>query len=159
MENPSAFPMGEPNDGFAQYFVGQSYLAPVLETPQIAIHNVTFEPGCRNNWHIPSQRGAGTHRGRRLRLLPDRGTGAKGAQGRAGRLHPRGYEALAWRRPRRIMLASSLHGPCGRSGIHEQRMARAGGCRSLRQTCLRSVVLIWRAILQKWDGPFCCSGR
>ena len=41
MENPSAFPMGEPNDGFAQYFVGQSYLAPVLETPQIAIHNVT----------------------------------------------------------------------------------------------------------------------
>ena len=48
MENPSAFPMGEPNDGFAQYFVGQSYLAPVLETPQIAIHNVTFEPGCRN---------------------------------------------------------------------------------------------------------------
>ena len=49
MENPSAFPMGEPNDGFAQYFVGQSYLAPVLETPQIAIHNVTFEPGCRNN--------------------------------------------------------------------------------------------------------------
>ena len=52
MENPSAFPMGEPNDGFAQYFVGQSYLAPVLEAPQIAIHNVTFEPGCRNNWHI-----------------------------------------------------------------------------------------------------------
>ena len=52
MENPSAFPMGEPNDGFAQYFVGQSYLAPVLESPQIAIHNVTFEPGCRNNWHI-----------------------------------------------------------------------------------------------------------
>ena len=38
MENPSAFPMGEPNDGFAQYFVGQSYLAPVLESPQIAIH-------------------------------------------------------------------------------------------------------------------------
>lgn len=28
MENPSAFPMGKPNDGFAQYFVGQSYLAP-----------------------------------------------------------------------------------------------------------------------------------
>lgn len=49
MENLSAFPMGEPNDGFAQYFVGQRYLAPVLETPQIAIHNVTFEPGCRNN--------------------------------------------------------------------------------------------------------------
>ena len=52
MENPSAFPMGEPNDGFAQYFVGQSYLAPVLDAPEISIHNVTFESGCRNNWHI-----------------------------------------------------------------------------------------------------------
>ena len=59
MENPSAFPMGEPNDGFAQYFVGQSYLAPVLETPQIAIHNVTFEPGCRNNWHIHHAKSGG----------------------------------------------------------------------------------------------------
>lgn len=44
--------MGDPNDGFAQYFVGQSYLAPVLDAPEIAIHNVTFEPGCRNHWHI-----------------------------------------------------------------------------------------------------------
>ncbi|BFK34896.1 hypothetical protein I020019A2_11310 [Bifidobacterium pseudocatenulatum] len=52
MENPSAFPMGEPNDGFAQYFVGQSYLASVLDAPEFSIHNVTFEPGCRNNWHI-----------------------------------------------------------------------------------------------------------
>ena len=52
MENPSAFPIGEPNDGFAQYFVGQSYLASVLNTPEFSIHNVTFEPGCRNNWHI-----------------------------------------------------------------------------------------------------------
>lgn len=52
MENPSAFPIGEPNDGFAQYFVGQSYLASVLDTPEFSIHNVTFEPGCRNNWHI-----------------------------------------------------------------------------------------------------------
>ena len=159
MENPSAFPMGEPNDGFAQYFVGQSYLAPVLETPQIAIHNVTFRAGLPQQLAHPSQRGAGTHRGRRLRLLPDRGTGAKGAQGRAGRLHPRGYEALAWRRPGESCSHLAFMVPSEASGIHEQRMARAGGCRSLRQTCLRSVVLIWRAILQKWDGPFCCSGR
>lgn len=53
MENPSAFPIGEPNDGFAQYFVGQSYLASVLDTPEFSIHNVTFEPGCRNNWLEP----------------------------------------------------------------------------------------------------------
>lgn len=44
------FPIGQPNDAFAQYFVGQSYLAP-LSTTQIGIFNVTFEPGCRNNWH------------------------------------------------------------------------------------------------------------
>lgn len=45
------FPIGVPNDGFAQYFVGQSYLAPV-SSEQVGIYNVTFEPGCRNNWHI-----------------------------------------------------------------------------------------------------------
>ncbi len=45
------FPIGAPNDGFAQYFSGQSYLAP-LSASQVGIFNVTFEPGCRNNWHI-----------------------------------------------------------------------------------------------------------
>ncbi|MDY5128267.1 carboxymuconolactone decarboxylase family protein [Actinotignum sp. GS-2025f] len=45
------FPIGAPNDGFAQYFIGQSYLAPV-STSQVPMYNVTFEPGCRNNWHI-----------------------------------------------------------------------------------------------------------
>lgn len=45
------FPIGAPNDGFAQYFTGKSYLAP-LSTSQVGIFNVTFEPGCRNNWHI-----------------------------------------------------------------------------------------------------------
>lgn len=45
------FPIGESNDGFSQYFSGKSYLAPV-STKQIPIYNVTFEPGCRNNWHI-----------------------------------------------------------------------------------------------------------
>ncbi len=45
------FPIGAPNDGFAQYFTGQSYLAPVSKE-QVGIFNVTFEPGCRNNWHI-----------------------------------------------------------------------------------------------------------
>ncbi len=45
------FPIGQPNDGYAKYFIGQSYLAPV-STSQVPIYNVTFEPGCRNNWHI-----------------------------------------------------------------------------------------------------------
>lgn len=45
------FPIGKPNDAFAQYFVGQSYLAPI-STQQVGVFNVTFEPGCRNNWHV-----------------------------------------------------------------------------------------------------------
>ena len=50
-QNSMVFPIGAPNDGFAQYFSGQSYLAPV-STEHVKIFNVTFEPGCRNNWHI-----------------------------------------------------------------------------------------------------------
>ena len=45
------FPIGQPNDSYARYFVGRSYLAPV-STTQMGVFNVTFEPGCRNNWHI-----------------------------------------------------------------------------------------------------------
>lgn len=51
LENISVFPMGEKNEAFAQYFVGQSYLN-MLSTERVTIGNVTFEPGCRNNWHI-----------------------------------------------------------------------------------------------------------
>ena len=42
------FPLGASNDAYAQYFSGQSYLAPLAG----GYHNVTFAPGCRNNWHI-----------------------------------------------------------------------------------------------------------
>ncbi len=52
------FPIGEPNDAFAEYFIGQSYLAP-LSTQQAGIYNVTFEPGCRNNWHIHHAKSGG----------------------------------------------------------------------------------------------------
>ena len=50
-QSEMVFPIGAPNDGFAPYFSGKSYLAP-LSTAQVGIYNVTFEPGCRNNWHI-----------------------------------------------------------------------------------------------------------
>lgn len=50
-KNLSVFQTGESNDAFAQYFVGKSYLN-MLSTQQVGIGNVTFEPGCRNNWHI-----------------------------------------------------------------------------------------------------------
>ena len=45
------FPIGEPNTAYARYFKGNSYLAQV-SGEQVSIANVTFEPGCRNNWHI-----------------------------------------------------------------------------------------------------------
>ncbi len=51
------FPIGEPNP-YGDYFVGQSYLAPV-STKQIPIYNVTFEPACRNNWHIHHAKSGG----------------------------------------------------------------------------------------------------
>lgn len=50
-EQSMIFPVGQSNDAYAKYFVGQSYLAP-LSTSQVGIFNVTFEPACRNNWHI-----------------------------------------------------------------------------------------------------------
>lgn len=45
------FPIGEPNTAYAKYFIGNSYLARV-STEQIPFANVTFEPRCRNNWHV-----------------------------------------------------------------------------------------------------------
>jgi len=50
-EEMSVFPIGNTNDAYAQYFAGQSYLN-MLATEQVVIGNVTFEPKCRNNWHI-----------------------------------------------------------------------------------------------------------
>lgn len=49
-----AFGMGEPNTAFAKYFKGNSYLKPLTKPGESAVFlaNVTFEPGCRNNWHI-----------------------------------------------------------------------------------------------------------
>lgn len=55
VEQPGVFPTGPTNDGFAQYFIGQSYNQ-TLVTPgddvSVPVGNVTFEPECRNNWHI-----------------------------------------------------------------------------------------------------------
>lgn len=45
------FPLGEPNDAYAQYFTGRSFVAPLTDEG-VPIMNVTFEPCCRNVWHI-----------------------------------------------------------------------------------------------------------
>ena len=47
----SIFPVGEPNNAYARYFDGQSWLN-MLSLKQVSIGNVSFEPGCRNHWHI-----------------------------------------------------------------------------------------------------------
>lgn len=50
-EQSVMFPVGNPNDAYKDYFDGQSYLASISEE-QVVIHNITFEPGCRNHWHV-----------------------------------------------------------------------------------------------------------
>ncbi len=56
-QNSIFFPIGDPNP-YGEFFEGQSYLAPVSED-QIPIFNVTFEPGCRNHWHIHHAKSGG----------------------------------------------------------------------------------------------------
>lgn len=52
-ENVNVFGKGQPNDAYARYFTGQSYLNPLTKPEDgLFLANVTFEPGCRNNWHI-----------------------------------------------------------------------------------------------------------
>lgn len=55
------FGLGEPNDAYAKYFAGQSYLNPLTDPNEtVFIANETFEPGCRNNWHIhKAEKGGG----------------------------------------------------------------------------------------------------
>lgn len=54
VKNGVIFPIGEKNDAYAHYFIGQSYLQSLVADPviNVGVANVTFEPGCRNNWHI-----------------------------------------------------------------------------------------------------------
>ena len=66
-QNPSVFPMGnELPEMFSKYFIGQAYLNPLTDKGG-PISNVTFEPKCRNNWHIH-------HKGGQILLV----TGGKG---------------------------------------------------------------------------------
>ena len=60
MENKemSVFPTGAENTAFAKYFIGKSYLN-MLSTEQVSVGNVTFEPKCRNNWHIHHAKSGG----------------------------------------------------------------------------------------------------
>ena len=58
--NPT-FGLGQPNDAYAKYFSGKSYLNMLTDTGKVKLsaYNVTFEPGCRNNWHIHHAKSGG----------------------------------------------------------------------------------------------------
>ena len=52
-DKANVFGLGQPNEAFAEYFSGASFLNPLGKTDSgVGFANVTFEPGCRNNWHI-----------------------------------------------------------------------------------------------------------
>jgi quercetin dioxygenase-like cupin family protein len=99
------FPIGPPNVAFADYFTGQSYLAP-LASGSVPVSNVTFEPSCRNNWHIHH----GSHGGGDQILLCTAGSGWYQAEGQepvsmvpgtvirvpAGTKHWHGAKADSW---------------------------------------------------------------
>lgn len=51
MDKSGPFGLGQPNTAYAKYFIGQSYLNPLVKEG-VNMANVTFEPACRNNWHI-----------------------------------------------------------------------------------------------------------
>ena len=77
------FPQGEKlPERFSQYFIGQAYLAPLTQDAALncPIANVTFEPGCRNNWH--------SHTGGQI-LVATAGRGYYQEEGKPAReLHP-----------------------------------------------------------------------
>ena len=60
-EHGGFFGQGEPNTAYSRYFTGNSYLKPLTdsENTSVFIANVTFEPGCRNNWHIHHAKSGG----------------------------------------------------------------------------------------------------
>lgn len=60
-DRQNVFGLGAENSAYARYFVGNSYLNPLTEAGKCAVFlaNVTFEPGCRNNWHIHHAKSGG----------------------------------------------------------------------------------------------------
>ena len=60
-EKENVFGLGQPNTAYAQYFTGHSYLNPLTKAGEcpVFLANVTFAPGCRNNWHIHHAKSGG----------------------------------------------------------------------------------------------------
>ena len=111
-QNEMAFPIGAPNDAFAKYFIGQSYLAP-LSTDQVGVYNVTFEPGCRNNWHVHRAKSGGGQDPRLRgwsRVLSGMGQTGTGTVPWRCSKYSRRRKALARSRARQLVLPSRAGG-------------------------------------------------
>ena len=83
-EQVNMFGTGTPNTAYSKFFIGDSFLNPLTDPKgSLFAANVTFEPACRNNWHIHHATSGGGQRRQPAR----------------GRRHhdPREREALAWR--------------------------------------------------------------
>ena len=127
--NPSAFPLGVPNDAYAKYFIGQSYLAPLVSDKEVNVSNVTFEAGCRNNWHIHHKAcqiliAVGGHG-----YYQEWGQGVGRAQPRRRGVRGAGDQALARGRAG-FRFRAYRHYECGGWGF--ERMAGAGRSRIRR---------------------------
>lgn len=92
------FGLGEPNTAFAPYFIGNSYLK-MLTTSGVPIANVTFEPGCRNNWHVHHALSGG---GQLVYPSCDRGARRRNSQRMAGSCHRRRVRFTAAGRGKRV---------------------------------------------------------
>ena len=114
----SAFHTGKPNVAYEQYFSGRSWLAPLTSMKElnVPVSNVTFEPGCRNNWH--------SHTGGQL-LVCVGGEGYYQEKGKPARRLKAG-DLCSLRRLFRIFLSGTLFiksgefHPC--SGLQQQRV-------------------------------------
>ena len=80
------FGLGKPNDAYARYFIGKSYLKPLTDPKEtVFMANVTFEPGCRNNWHIHhSDKGGRTDTSLHIRTWMVSGVGKGSSRASSG---------------------------------------------------------------------------
>lgn len=102
-EHETIFEKGVPNP-FGEYFTGQSYLAMLTQLNGVGVANVTFEPACRNNWHIHHGENGG---GQILLVTGGRGWyqewGKEAQEGRRCGYNSCGCETLAWGGKRQLV--------------------------------------------------------
>lgn len=158
------FGLGEPNTAYAQYFVGNSYLKPLTDPKRtVFMANVTFEPKCRNNWHIHhNEKGAGqillcvSGRG----WYQEWGERSESAERRRRRIHSRRRQTLARCGKGQLVFAYR-----SRMSRLFERMVRAGFRRGVfrfeRRVTAAAVIQNGEKIYEKGNGSnfFAEKGR